>query len=167
MSNSKEKKKERGKICPHYDGCPRRIHPLSATDNPNMAAHLGFRFLYTILAWFILGYKVNEGFFISMFFFVLPVFMDCVKYTPLKKLRAYIKMISVSATGLLLFLSILGVFEIYTLSKETGEWQIVSSNFVVDLPSGIGLKWLWGLLVLIVLVTLVDWLCNDTKLDAG
>ncbi|MBR6713190.1 MAG: hypothetical protein IKI76_09390 [Selenomonadaceae bacterium] len=165
MSNSKEKKRE--KICPHYDGCPRRLHPLSATDSPNMAAHLGFRFSYTVLAWFILGYKVNEGFFVSMFFFVLPVFMDCVKYTPLKKLRKYIKMVSVLATGLLLFVSILGVFGIYTLSKETGEWQIVSSNFVVDLPSEIGLNWLWGLLILIVLVTFVDWLCNYTKLDGG
>ena len=165
MSNSNNDKKKRNKICPYYDDCSLRIHPLSAMDNPNMAAHLGFRFLYTLLAWFILGYNVTEGFFISMFFFVLPVFMDCVKFKPLKKSRKWIKKIQLTFSGILLFISALGVFKIYTLSNERDTWQIVSSNFVVDLPSGIGIEWIWRLLGLIVLVTLVDWLCNDSKIE--
>ena len=143
------------------------MHPLSAMDNPNMAAHLGFRFLYTFLAWFILGYNVNEGFFVSMFFFILPVFMDCVKFTPLSNLRKWIKMAQVTTTGILLTISTLGVFKIYTLSNELGAWQIISSNFVVDLPSGIGVEWIWKLLGLTVLVTAVDWFCNQPKFNGG
>ena len=165
MSNSGNEKKSRVKSCPHYDRCSLRLHPLSATDNPNMAAHLGFRFLYTLLAWFILGYNVTEGFFVSMFFFVLPVFMDCVKFTPLKKSRKWIKKAQVAVSGALLVISALGVFKIYVLSNATGTWQMVSSNFVIDLPSGIGIEWIWKLLVLIVFVTAVDWLCNDSKFE--
>jgi len=165
MSKSDNEKKTRGKCCPYYDNCTLRMHPLSATDNPNMAAHLGFRFLYTLIAWLVLGDNVTEGFFVSMFFFVLPVFMDCVKFTPLKKTRKWIKMAEVGATGAVLLIAVLGIFNIYTLSKETGRWQINATNFVVDLPSGIDVGWIWKLLALIVVVTFVDWLCNDAKVE--
>lgn len=164
MSRSNSEKK-RYKNCPYYDTCPLRMHPLSAMDNPNMAAHLGFRFLYTLIAWFVLGNNVTEGFFVSMLFFVLPVFMDCLKFTPLKKFRRLIKMAEVTATGFLLFISVLGVLDIYVVINESGEWKITPSKFVTELPSGIGLEWIWGLLGLIVFVTLIDWLCNDAKID--
>ena len=130
-----------------------------------MAAHLGFRFLYTLIAWFVLGFKVNEGFFVSMFFFVLPVFMDCVKFTPLIKLRRWIKYVEVVLTGMALFFSLLGVFGIYTLKNETGTWQITSENVAIELPSGFDVGWIWIFLISIVFVTAVDWFCNDTKFD--
>ena len=60
--SGKKQSSGKGKPCPYYEECPVRLHPLSATDNPNMAAHLGFRFLYTLVAWFVLGYNVTEGF---------------------------------------------------------------------------------------------------------
>lgn len=110
------------------------------------------------------GVQSNRRFFVSMFFFVLPVFMDCVKFTPLKKSRRLIKMAEVSLTGVLFFISMPGIFNICTLSQETGKWQINATNFVIDLPSGIDVGWIWKLLVFIVIVTFVDWLCNDTKI---
>ena len=164
MGNKKQSS-GKGKPCPYYEECPVRLHPLSATDNPNMAAHLGFRFLYTLVAWFVLGFNVNEGFFVSMFFFVLPVFMDCIKFTPLVKLRVWIKRFEVFFTGVALFISSLGVFGIYTLKNEIGKWQITATNFVVELPSGFEVGWIWWLLGAIVLVTAVDWFCNVTKFD--
>ena len=100
-----------------------------------------------------------------MFFFVLPVFMDCIKFTPLVKLRVWIKRFEVFVTGMAFFISSLGVLGIYTLSNKTGTWQIISENFVVGLPSGFDVAWIWNLLVTIVIVTAVDWLCNDTKFD--
>lgn len=161
----KKQSSDKGKTCPYYDKCPMRLHPLSATDNPNLAAHLGFRFLYTLVAWFVLGFNVNEGFFVSMFFFILPVFMDCIKFTPLVKLQIWIKRFEVLVTGTALFISSLGVLGIYTLSNKTGTWQIISENFVVGLPSEFEVAWIWYLLVAIVLITAVDWFCNDTKFD--
>ena len=163
--NGKKQSSDKGKTCPYYDKCPVRLHPLSAMDSPNMAAHLGFRFLYTLIAWFVLGFKVNEGFFVSMFFFVLPVFMDCVKFTPLIKLRRWIKYVEVVLTGMALFFSLLGVFGIYTLKNETGTWQITYENFAIELPSGFDVGWIWIFLISIVFVTAVDWFCNDTKFD--
>ena len=91
--------------------------------------------------------------------------MDCVKFTPLKKSRKWIKAVQVAVSGALLVISALGVFKIYVLSNATGRWQMVSSNFVIDLPSGIGIEWIWKLLALIVFVTAVDWLCNDSKFE--
>ena len=49
------------------------------------------------------------------------------------------KAVQVALSGALLFISALGVFKIYVLSNATGTWQMVSSNFVIDLPSGIGI----------------------------
>ena len=60
---SKKNKQKFSKQCPLYDVCNVRLHPLAATDKPNRVAHLGFRFLYTLIAWFVLGFKINEGFF--------------------------------------------------------------------------------------------------------
>lgn len=101
-----------------------------------------------------------------MLFFVLPVFMDCLKFTPLKKARRMIKIAEILLSGMLLFISAIGVLGIYALSNESGSWRIVVSDFVTELPSGIiGVEWIWGLLVLIVLVTAVDWFCNDSKFE--
>lgn len=163
--SGKKQSTGRGKPCPYYEECPVRLHPLSAMDNPNMAAHLGFRFLYTLVAWFVLGYNVSEGFFVSMFFFVLPVFMDCIKFKPLTKLRMLIKRVEILFAGILLFISSLGVFRIYVLNNERGTWQMIATNFIVELPSDLEVGWIWWLLGAIALVTAVDWFCNVTKFD--
>ena len=52
------------------------------------------------------------------------------------------------------FISILGVFGVYTLTNETGIWRVIALNFVVDLPSGFEVSWIWTLLVLIGSVTM-------------
>ena len=42
--------------------------------------------------------------FLFQLFFVLPVFMDSVKYKPLKKERKYIRMVEIAVTGISLFI---------------------------------------------------------------
>ncbi len=81
--------------------------------------------------------------------------MDCLKFTPLKKARRMIKIAEILLSGMLLFISAIGVLGIYALSNESGSWRIVVSDFVTELPSGIDIEWIWRLLVLIVLVTAV------------
>ena len=154
MSNKNKNKNEIeiGK-CPFYEECPIRLHPLSAIDNPNMAAHLGFRVFYTVIAWFVLGFKVNEGFFLAMCFFALPVFMDCLKFTPLNKKRKRIRFAEILFSGTLFAISIIGVIGIYAVEKVDGTWQIVTKDFIG--------YWLG----FIVIITMVDWLCNESKLD--
>ena len=154
-----------GKICPLYDKCSVRLHPMTATDNPNMAAHLGFRAFYTFIAWFVLGYKINDGFFLAMCFFVLPVFMDCIKFTPLNKIRKWIRRFEIAVTGALFFISLLGVIGIYALQGINGSWRIVTVSFIGWLPSDFDVGVMWWFLSATVIVTLVDWLCNETKFD--
>ena len=91
--------------------------------------------------------------------------MDCVKFKLLIKLRMLIKCVEILFAGIALFISSLGVFGIYVLNNEHGTWQMVATNFIVELPSGLEVGWIWWLLGAIVLVTAVDWLCNVTKFD--
>ena len=163
--NDKNKNSPQIGKCPFYDECPIRLHPLSATDNPNMAAHLGFRFFYTLIAWLVLGFKVNEGFFLAMCFFALPVFMDCVKFTPLSKKRKRIILVETIFSGLLFGVSIIGVIGIYQVKKVGETWQIFTKDFIGYLPSGFDISIMWYWLGLIVIITMVDWLCNESKLD--
>ena len=162
MSKSKDKLE---KQCPIFNECPLRLHPLSATDNPNMAAHLGFRVFYTLIAWFVLGFKVNEGFFLAMCFFALPVFMDCLKFTPLNKIRKKIIILETVVSGILFLISLIGVIGIYVIENSGESWYIVTNNFVGYLPSGFDVAIMWYLLGLVVFITMVDWLCNEAKLD--
>lgn len=152
------------KQCPYYDVCKMRLHPSSLMEQQNLVVHLGFRFFYTLIAWFVLAFKVNDGFFLSMCFFALPVFMDCVKFTPLNKYRKIIRLFEIGVTAALFFISLLGVFGIYTL--KTGEnFRVVTENFIGVLPSDVPIQTFWIVIGLTVFVTLVDWLCNLFKLD--
>ena len=161
-----DKNKNRGyKQCPLYDECSIRLHPLSATDNPNMAAHLGFRLFYTLIAWFVLGFKVNEGFFLAMCFFALPVFMDCLKFTPLNKKRKRIIVVEELVSGITFLISLIGVIGIYAIEKSGESWIIVTKDFIGYLPSGFDVAVMWWLLGSIVLITMVDWFCNEAKID--
>ena len=158
--------KKSNKNCPFYDKCSVRLHPFSANDSPNMVAHLGFRCFYTVLAWIVLGYKVNEGFFLSMCFFVLPVFMDCLKFTPLNEIRKLVRNCELCVSGLLFGVSLLGVIGIYELKKVDGAWTIYLTDFAGYLPSDIELGTMWMLLILVVFVTLIDWFCNDVNFSS-
>lgn len=161
----KNTEKTKSKECPLYDVCSLKTHPLSSTDSPNMAAHLGFRVFYTFIAWFVLGYKVNEGFFLAMCFFALPVFMECLKFTPLSKTRKIVIMAETIISGLLFALSLIGVTGIYELKRNGDSWQILTTNFVGFLPSGFDISVMWWILGLICVITCVDWICNEAKID--
>lgn len=162
----KDKSKNTGdNQCPLYGKCSLIVHPLSSTDNPNMAAHLGFRVLYTCIAWIVLGFKISEGFFLSMCFFALPVFMDCLKFTPLNKKRKKIIFVETFVSGILFVISVIGVIGIYALEKNDESWKIVTKNFIGFLPSGFDISVIWYLLGTVVIITMVDWFCNEAKID--
>jgi len=141
------------------------LHPLAATDRPNIVAHLGFRFLYTLIAWFVLGFRINEGFFLATCFFALPVFMDCVKFTPLNKSRKLIRFFEIFISGLLFSVSLLGVIGIYAVENLNNSWVVVCKDFVVDLPSNFSVEVIWWILAAVVLITAVDWICDELQLE--
>ena len=165
MGNKNRQKSIKVTQCPLYDNCKVRLHPLATTDRPNAVAHLGFRFFYTLIAWFVLGFKINEGFFLAMCFFALPVFMDCVKFTPLNEYRKIIKFFEVGVSGLLVGISFLGVIGIYAVENISDSWLVVCKDFVVDLPSGFSVEVIWWILAAVVFITAVDWFCDESQLE--
>lgn len=76
------------------------MFPTASADTPNAFAHLGFRFCYTVIAWFVLGRGINEtSFFVSLNLFVVPILMDCLKFTPTTRVRMYIRRAEISVCG--------------------------------------------------------------------
>ena len=164
MSEGKQRK-SKNKNCPYYDDCQIRLHPLSSTDKSNAVAHLGFRFLYTILAWCVLGLGISDNFFVSMFLFVLPILMDCVKFKPVDRIRHWINRIEILITGFWSLVSLLGMVGILILEKDGLNWIIkTSENFVGFILTPISVKMIWCYLITTVAVTMIDWFCNKDKL---
>ena len=154
--------------CEMYQQCRLRLHPFTTQDMPNAAAHLGFRMVHSLLSWCVLGMDIGRGLFAAMFLFTVPLFMDCVKFTPLTVLREYIRIVELTITGIWCVLSILGLFGVFTIN-EASMTISTSETFIGFSLSGIPISTLWLCMGTVFLVTVVDWLMGDywPKLERG
>lgn len=143
-----------------YQQCRLRLHPFTTQDMPNAAAHLGFRMVHSLLSWCVLGMDIGRGLFAAMFLFTVPLFMDCVKFTPLTVLREYIRIVELTITGIWCVLSILGLFGVFTIN-EASMTISTSETFIGFSLSGIPISTLWLCMGTVFLVTVVDWLMGD------
>ncbi|AVX21578.1 hypothetical protein SAMN02745885_01673 [Carboxydocella sporoproducens DSM 16521] len=136
------------------------MYAYQSPDKPGFIANLGFRFIYTLLAWILLGYKNSAGssFFVSLLFFVSPLCVDYLKFEPSEKIRKYFKKISLCITFFWVIIGILGVFEIITLNNEL-HIQL-SKDFIAfrSLNINISLLYVWYALMVNVIITLLDWI---------
>ena len=71
----------------------------------------------------------------------------------------------IAVSGIMFFISLLGVIEIYVVENINDSWLVVCRNFVVKLPSGFSVEIMWWLLAMIVLITAVEWLCNEIQFE--
>lgn len=149
--------------CEYYEICDARLHPHSSTDKPNMAAHLGFRCVYVLISWFILSYKINEGFFTTMFLFSLPIFMDSFKFVPQTKLRRCIRYVSLTILGLWCLFSLVGILGVLQLDMSAMTIS-TSKEFISFSFHNVGISFICNALLSVVFITIVDWLQGDSKL---
>ncbi len=90
-------------------------------DMPGKFAHLGFRAFYVVIAYFVLGYFRNDGFFTSMFLFALPLGLDYLSFTPRTKIRRIIRNIALILNVFWIIIGILGLMGIiYIIKEENG-----------------------------------------------
>lgn len=159
--------KQKQEPCLFYKICKIRLNPFAPADKPNEVAHLGFRFAYTVLAWIVLAKGISANtFFVSMFLFVLPVFMDCLKFVPTTNLRRKINKAEIFVTGFWCVIAILGLFGIFVVEQ-------VEENFIITTApdfSGFKIEYfsvviVWRFLISVVAVTMVDWLTTRTNLE--
>lgn len=154
--------------CEMYQQCRLRLHPFTTQDMPNAAAHLGFRMVHSLLSWCVLGMDVGRGLFAAMFLFTVPVFMDCLKFTPLTVYRTYIRAVELFVTGMWCIISILGLFGILVVN-EVNMTINTSENFIGFYLGEIQISTVWLYMGSVFLVTVVDWLMGDywPRLERG
>lgn len=155
--------------CPLEDKCNVLRHPMASADTPNILAHLGVRFLYTLIAWFILGMGIKEGsFFVSLNLFVIPILMDCWKFLPCTTIRSRIRNAELLICWTWCLFSVLGMMGIFIITKVGDSYFLgTAKDFIGFQFSGLDLKYIWQGTASITGVTLVDWMCNRTQIEAA
>ena len=153
------------KICPIYDKCNLRLHPFSATDVPNRVAQPIIRVAYTIIAWCFLGYGINEGFFVSAFLFILPILMDCCRFTPITDVRKKIWRGELTVLVIWCMLALLGIIKVFVLQEADNTWGVVTSEGFIgfQLPF-IPLSYVWWALSTVVFAASIDLFFNESRL---
>ena len=143
------------------------MFPTASADTPNAFAHLGFRFCYTVIAWFVLGRGFNEtSFFVSLNLFVVPILMDCLKFTPTTRVRMYIRRAEIFVCGFWFLFSVLGMTGVFTVIKLGDQYLLsTAEDFIGFYLSGIDLRYVWRAVVSVTFVTLIDWLFKRTRRD--
>ena len=150
--------------CSFEGRCPVQAHPFSPSDEPNVAAHLFFRVLYTVVSWFVLAINIGSGWFTAVFLFVLPIFMDCLKFNPKSNIRKSIKYFELLITSLWCIFAILGLIGVCQVSSDNKMIE-TTDGFIGFSMTGVPIDGLWYGLGSVLLVTLVDWFCSKNVVD--
>jgi len=141
-----------------------------ASDKPTRVAHIGFRFLYTLIAWFVLGLGIVPGrsFFVSLFLFTVPLFMDYCKFRPTSRTRKVFRWIGIISTGAWLGASIIGLSGIVSVTQLPGLeglWVTVSKDYIVDGGASWPINGIWYCMAFNALLTGADWVVHETELE--
>lgn len=158
------------KNCEKTCKCPMANHCMCVDDDPNQLAHLGFRFAYTCIAWFILGMGISEGtsFFVSIALFAMPLLMDYLKFNPRDKMRIRIKTIEIIVVGFWVIVGVLGSFGVFEIIKLNGEFILKTSDkFIAMKYINVKLSDLWFWIGSSVCIAAVDWVCSSSILELG
>lgn len=127
-------------------------------DKPTKFNHLGFRVAYTVIAWIVLGKGVNQGqgFFVSLFLFMIPLLMDYMKFDFLN--RKWLRSIGIALSALWTLFSLVGLFGVLSVvATKHGLVVMLSKNYVVYPGLAMSLAAIWLLLLLSVFLTVFDW----------
>lgn len=147
------------KHCP-YLACP--------TDSPTKVAHMGWRFVYTIVAWFVLQYGViaGSGFNVSLTLFTIPLLMDYLRFTPADKGRKVLRIVGIATSASWAAIGFLGLIGIFSISNINGALSLISSktNLVLQGSYICSLASLWWSIFFSVLITFLDWMVYDPPL---
>lgn len=139
-------------------------------DTPTKYAHLGWRFLCTVLSWFLLGMSISEGsaFFASLSLFIVPLMLDYYKYEPRDYIRKFLAGLAKLVNGIFLVVGFIGMFGVLSVFKLNNELVIrTTKSFVFpDVPI-MTVQFFWMILLLPVSICAVDWALNITSLETN
>ncbi len=155
------KKKTNGYVeCPYIENCP--------ADTPTRVAHLGWRFVYTSIAFAVLGLGASPGtgFFVSVLLFAGSLLLDYFKFLPDTPLRRVIRRIGIGYTGCFCTLGIFGLVGILTvISVQANLYVMVSSSYVVAKGASFPIEYIWYSAGIAAFLTGVDWVVYEGFLE--
>lgn len=163
-------KRQKNEICPLTGkaGCVIKDHLSEPNDEISAVASLGFRCLYTIIAWVVLGKGIapGTGFFVAMMLFQIPLGIDYVKFKPHDKIRQRLRKIGLIVTALFLFIGFIGLSNIIFIEKIDDVFCVkIANDFIAFKDLLINVNVIWWMLILSPVLTVVDWIVNSTPYE--
>lgn len=137
-------------------------------DSPTKYAHLGWRFLCSLLSWFLLGMSISEGgaFFASVSLFVFPLMLDYYKYEPSNYIRMWFARLAKLVNGIFIVISCIGMFGVLNVVSVDGVLIIkTAKSFIFPNLYIINMQLFWLILLLLVSICAIDWALNCTSLE--
>jgi len=145
--------------------CPYLNHFHCPKDRPTAYAGLGIRFIFAILAWFVLGFNITPGssFFVSLLLFAAPLFLDYKKFIPDTRLRRIVNNIGKILSGGMALISVIGLFGILVIVVDDNNnlYVQVAKTFILFKGYIIPLDFIWCLVGSSVVITGLDWIVYE------
>lgn len=142
---------------------------ILCNDTPTKYAHLGWRFLCTLLSWFLLGMSISEGsaFFASLSLFIVPLMLDYYKYEPSDTVRKWLTWLAKLVNGAFLIVGFIGMFGVLSIIDLNDSLIIkTTKNFIFPDLYIVKVQCFWLLLLCPVSICAIDWALNRTSLEA-
>ncbi|WP_339167115.1 hypothetical protein NSQ24_01545 [Brevibacillus sp. FSL L8-0520] len=135
-------------------------------DEPTIFAHLWVRFVYTVVAWFILGLGINAGFFTSLILFFTPLALDYLKFRPDTKPRLYMRRVGLATCGFWAVFGFISMTGVFTIVPEGENLMVmVAKNFVVFSGETFPVKIIWCIVGVNVFLTGIDPFIYESKME--
>jgi len=139
------------------------------SDKPTQFAHLGWRIAYTIIAWIILGQEISPGqsFFVSLILFSTPLAMEYLRFRPKAKFRKIIRLVGIMITGTWIIFGFIGMAGILEVIKSGNNLFVTfSKDFILNGTYIAKVVYIWSILSINVLLTIIDWIIYDNPLES-
>lgn len=140
----------------------------TALDVPTKAAHLGWRCVLTFITWVVLGWKINSGFFTSLFLFSAPLILDYIKFSPDTLYRTCLKWFGVALSIILAVASLFGLIGIFGIIPVNEVLFVeVAHDFITLKGQLLPVESIWLYIGIIVVCTILDWLAYDSPFESS
>jgi hypothetical protein len=122
--------------------------------------NLGFRILYAIVAWILLGFQIPLGssWFISIILYQFPFLIDYLSFKPYDSKRNIIKNIEVIYSLSIIIISFLGCAGVFVIIQNGQDMFIqMNMNFIALRGKSINIFFYWILLLGTVCLNTIDY----------
>lgn len=155
------------KYCQYAGSCKQRNVADDFNDKPDTRSALGWRVIITFLSWCALGKAVSsETFFVAVFLFTVPILYDCIKFRPANTARRMVMWLELVIALFWVVFSFLGMAGILTFSANTNSMIQTADNYVGFTIAGVQVESVLHCLLSVLFVTILDFLCKVSSLDA-